>query len=178
MVLTAVCAVLASFAFLARVFWAGVKPLPAELEIDRSQEIEDLWPLHAQHFPQLRRSLAAFERNETRPDDSAEDRKKREELRRSVLREFLTGLERDFARMGQIVRIAGEMSPSGAEPGLGGRAGIKLLQARFRFNYRLAEFLIGTGWVDPFNRLDQLTKIMARISTQVEESMLAAKLTA
>jgi hypothetical protein len=172
MALIAVCAFLACILFLTRIRWECARPLPAELEIGPSRQIEDLWPLHTQHFPQLRQALAAVERRDMRRNASHQPEREWRQHRRDVLEGFLSGLAEDFARLGQIVQILETVFPLTPEQ----RREMDSSRVQFRLNYRFVALLIASRWMDPTRRLSRLTEILANMSAQLEAGGLPASL--
>jgi hypothetical protein len=76
--------------------WAALKPLPEEMAGRRQDRIEDLLALHAQHFPQLRQTLATLDADYVRRKSSGEMEWHLREERRCIVERFLSGLAEDF----------------------------------------------------------------------------------
>ena len=165
--LIGLCALLVCVVFLSRIIQELRKPLDAERETDASRQIEDLWPLHAQHFPQFRQTLIAIQQRDGGLKATHQAEQEWQEQRRNVLAVFLRGLAEDFARLGQIVKILKNVAPLTAVQ----QRDMTSCQTQFRINYRIASVLIAGRWLDPTKRLSRLTEILANISALVETNM-------
>lgn len=143
------------------------RPLEIERQANFARQIEDLWPHHAQHFPQLRQTLILIQRGDNGLQGTGHAEQEWHEQRRDALAVFLRGLGEDFARLGQIVKILESVSPLTAQK----KRDVISCQSQFRINYRIAAALIATRWLDPTNPLNRLTEILANISALIETRM-------
>jgi hypothetical protein len=148
--------------------WAALKPLPEEMAGRRQDRMQDLLALHAQHFPQLRQSLATLDADYVRRKTSGEMERHLREERRCIVARFLSGLAEDFGRLERLMRVVREMSP--AEPWT---QQIQPVGRRFRFrvNYRIASMQIYSARLQSTNRLARLTELVGNLSVQIEAGM-------
>ena len=167
MALIGLCTLVVCVVFLSSIIQELRKPLEAEKQTDASRQIEDLWPLHAQHFLQLRQILIVIQRRDNGLKTTRQSEHERQEQCRNVLAVFLRGLAEDFARLGQIVRILKTVAPPTALQ----QRDMTSCQTQFRVNYRIASALVARRWLDPTKRLSRLTEILANISALVEINM-------
>ena len=112
--LLAVCGLILCAVCLLDLLWATLKALPEEMAALRDERIEDLQALHAQHFPQLRQTLATLDDEYLRGKASGEFEHHLRAERLHVIEGFLQGLGEDFGRLERMMKLVRKMSP--AEP--------------------------------------------------------------
>ena len=130
--------------------------------------MEDLLALHAQHFPQLRQSLATLDADYVRRKSSGEMERRLREERRCIVERFLSGLAEDFGRLERLMRVVREMSPAESST-----QQVQPVARRFRFrvNYRIASMQIHSARLQSTNRLARLTGFVVNLSVQIEAGM-------
>jgi len=167
MTVAAGVAILAVLALAAAV-WAGSRPLPQEAALGGQKKIEELLPLHTQHFPQLRQSLDSTDARYVRRKVSKDAEKMWREERRQILQRFLSGLAGDFARLNQLRRVIGALAERNSE-----RAEFVSvwLGMRFRLNCRLISMQIALGGPRSMRQLARLTDVVASLSARAEATM-------
>lgn len=149
--------------------WLVSKPLPEESSLGFENKIEDLVPLHTQHFPQLRQALESADSRYVREKATAALHRMWREERRQVLRSFLAGLAEDFARLDRMSRIVASLTPHFSRREELARIWLSL---RFRLTYRIISIWISAGGVGSARQLNYLTELVGCLSAQAEAAMI------
>ena len=135
--------------------------------------IEELFPLHCRHFPQIRQVLSIGDEEFLRGRVSRQELKKWRAERRDVLRQFLLALGEDFVRLDRLARMVAALSPEISRAHETERVWLSL---RFRVLYRLVNLRLYTGW-SSLPQLTRLTEIVGSFAAQVEAGMTALEKT-
>jgi hypothetical protein len=151
------------------------KPLPEETSLGASKKIEELLPLHTQHFPQVRQSLASADGRYIQRKVSKEALREWNEERRRILQDFLIGLAQDFARLDQLSRIVASLSPRFSRRE---EAEWIWLSLRFRANYRIVAMRIAAGYPGSMRGLVRLTELVGNLSARAEAAMARLEIVA
>jgi hypothetical protein len=148
--------------------WMAKSPLPQEISADPGEKIEDLFPLHTQHFPQLKQSLASTDEGYLRPKLSKDRERLWREERAKILESFLDGLAGDFGRVMRLGRLVDSLSSNAAKPD-----GIERfwLALRFRLQYRILSLWISGGGAVEIGQLRGLTESVGSLAAMVEADM-------
>lgn len=148
--------------------WTMSQPLPEEVTFGRRRKIEDLLPLHTQHFPQLRQSLdSTDERYIHRRASEVKQRMWRAE-RRQILQGFLAGLAGDFARLNRLTDVIASLSPRGPKHEKLKRSWLCM---RFRLHYRIISAQTAAGGSCSMRGLARMTGLVASLSARAETAM-------
>jgi hypothetical protein len=169
MMLVALLFISASLLVLAALVWLVSKPLPEETTLSLDSKIEDLVPLHTQHFPQLRQALASADTKYVRQKATAELHSMWREERRQILKSFLAGLAEDFARLDRLGRIVASLTPRFSRREELARIWLSL---RFRLTYRIVSIWISAGGAGSTRQLGYLTELVGNLSARAEEAMM------
>ncbi len=158
-----------TFLVLAALVWLVSKPLSEEISLSVGSKIEDLVPLHTQHFPQLRQALETADGRYVRQNANAELHRLWQEERRQILRSFLAGLAEDFARLDRLARIIASLTPR-----ISRRQELARIwqSARFRLTYRVIAIWISVGGAGVARQLRYLTELVGNLSARAEAGMI------
>ncbi|MGA8674141.1 MAG: hypothetical protein WB621_02985 [Candidatus Acidiferrales bacterium] len=168
MTLLAISTIAASVACFLALAWLLLRPLAQE-SLATSVELPDKPPPeHAQHFPQLRHTLAGTDLPYIRHCASPRIEKHWRDDRQHVLNGFLLALGDDFARLAQLAALASAMLPK--EFAQQRNVSLSLL-LQFRANYRLAFLLLRMGSPAFAPRITRLAEPLGNLSTNTEASM-------
>lgn len=159
----------ATLAVLAALVWLVSKPLPEETSLSHENKIEDLAPLHTQHFPQLRQSLESADNRFVRQKANVALQRVWREERRQILKSFLAGLAEDFARLDRLARIVASLTPHFSRREELARIWLSL---RFRLTYRVASIWISAGRLGSAWQLRYLTELVGNLSARAEAGMI------
>lgn len=159
---------LVSASISAALIWLLGKKLPEEAALGPGRKIEELLPLHTQHFPQVRQSLASADGRYIQRKVSKQVLREWHEERRRILQDFLTGLAQDFARLDQLSRIVASLSPRFSRREEVQRVWLSL---RFRANYRIVTMRIAAGHPGSMRGLVRLTELVGNLSARAEAAM-------
>jgi hypothetical protein len=153
---------------LAILIWLTGKPLPEEASLDVNSRIEDLVPLHTQHFPQLRQALDSTDSRYMQQKATPDLLRKWRDDRRRILMAFVAGLGEDFAKLDRLGRTIASLSPK-----LSRQEELKRiwLNVRFRVNIRIVKLWIHAGGTRPLMRLRYLTTLLGDLSARTEAAM-------
>lgn len=149
------------------IVWLVIKPLPNE-RLQPGAKIEELIPLHSQHFPQLRQALASADGQYIRRKTSKEVERQWREERRRILHGFLDGLAEDFVRLDQFARLVASHSEHFSRREEFERAWLSL---RFRLGYRIMSMRIATGSLGSVTQMGRLTQLLGSFSARAEAAM-------
>lgn len=129
--------------------------------------LEEMFPLHCRHFPQVRQALSG-------PDDAyLRQRASRKIGRRAraerclVARQFLAGIEEDFSRLNRLGRTLAALSPRVNRKQETERVWLWL---RFWISCRLVSLSLRTGRVS-VPRLAHLAQLVGRLAAEIETAM-------
>lgn len=159
---------LLSLAGLSVLAWLVSKPLAEEAALKLDNHIEDLVPLHTQHFPQLRQALNLADSRYLRQKVTPELHRKWRDERRRILAAFLAGLAEDFAKLDRLGRTIASLSPRLSYKDEFGRIWLNI---RFRANFRIVKFWVLAGATGPLSRLSYLTMLLGQLSARTEGAM-------
>jgi hypothetical protein len=152
------------------VLWVAWRPMAAPPAIPESSlPIEELFPLHSRHFPQVRQALSQADAAFLRERASARIQRRVRAERREVAREFLHGLAQDFTRLDRLGRVVAAVSPVVSRQQEVERLRLGL---RFRLLYGLAWLRLGMGGVS-VPQLARLTQLVGSLAAQIEGAMAA-----
>jgi len=166
--LTVIVFTLVAVLLLAAIGWLLGKPLPKETSLDLGNQIEELLPLHSQHFPQLRQALESTDLQYVRRKTSRETERTWREERRRILRSFLDGLAEDFARLDRLSRVVASLSPRFSRREELERVWLSM---RFRFGYRIISMRISSGTFASVHQLRRMTELIGNLSALAEAAM-------
>lgn len=144
------------------------KPLAEEKSARLINNIEDLLPLHSQHLPQLRQSLASTDTRYVRRRTSDEIERMWREERRQVVARFLSGVAADFARIERLAVVVTSLGPESSKRDRAFRAWVRF---RFRILYRAASRWTAAGRPLSTGPLVHLTNLVANLSAYAENAM-------
>jgi hypothetical protein len=144
------------------------KPLEEEKSARLINNIEDLLPLHSQHLPQLRQSLASTDTRYVRRRTSDEMERMWREERRQIVARFWKGVAADFARIERLAIVVASLAPEPSKRDEAFRAWIRF---RFRILYRAASRWIVAGMPLFTSPLVHLTNLVANLSAYAENAM-------
>jgi hypothetical protein len=150
------------------VAWIFGRPLAEETSPHPGENIEDLLPLHTRHFPQLRRSLDSADARYIRRRVSKELEQSWCAARRQIVRDYLTGLAGDFARVLHLAGIVDSLSPTISRRNVVKRYWLAL---RFRFLYRAISGCMSAGGPGVLRQLARLTAYVGSLSALEEANM-------
>jgi hypothetical protein len=148
--------------------WILGSPLEQEISLHPVGTIEDLLPLHSRHFPQLRQSLDPGDAHYIRRRVSQEVERFWCDARRQIVRDYLTGLAGDYARVLQLARIVDSLSPNLLKRTLVKRYWLAL---RFRFLYRAISVCMTGGGPAALPWIARLTDYVGSLSALEESAM-------
>jgi hypothetical protein len=143
--------------------WMGAE------ESERSLELENLFPLHCRHFPQIRQALSEADAGFLRGRASRRALKEWRAERRHVLRQFLAGLGQDFARLDRLARTVAALSPEVSRE----REVEQLwLRMQFLLLHRLVSLRLAAG-LSPLPQVARLTELVGSFAAQIDMRMAA-----
>jgi hypothetical protein len=151
--------------WLLRPWHRAPKAGPSSFDI-RAQSV---LPRHYRYFPQVRQALSASDGeylDRMAPRDVAQ-RVHRE--RRAVARQFLAGLHEDFSSLERLARMVAALSPVISSQQETERL---ILGLKFRLLYAWVWLRLSTG-LEPLQQLEQLTGLVGRLATRMEQAMTA-----
>ena len=132
-------------------------------------KMESFLPRHYRYFPQVRQALSASDEEYLEivaPRDVAQIAHRE---RRAVARKFLAGLHEDFSNLERLARMIAALSPviSGEQ-----ETERLILGLKFRLLYARVWLRLSTGR-EPLEQLEQLTSLVGRLATRMEQAMAA-----
>jgi len=148
--------------------WMAVAPLREEDSEDRSDRIEDLAPLHTQHFPQLKQSLDSADEQYISPKLSRDEEQMWKEEREGILRSYLAGLAGDFGRAMRMGHLVDLLNPSTAKSNVFQRIRLAM---HFRLHYRFLTLWISCGGPMQMEHFRRLTESVGNLSALIEARM-------
>lgn len=168
MILIIFMVALGCLAALLAIVWLACKPLPAESAPKLDGPVEELTALHSQRLPQLRQSLDPADTSYVQSRLSpAKERQWRRE-RRKIVREFLSGLAEDFARIDRLGRTVASFSPTFSRRQEIERIGLSL---RFRVNYRILCVRLALGELESARQIAGLAELIGNMAARTEAAM-------
>ncbi|MGA8220697.1 MAG: hypothetical protein WB780_03515 [Candidatus Acidiferrales bacterium] len=155
--------------FLAALCLMAVWPLPEETAAEPGDKIEDLLPLHTQHFPQLKHALDSTDKRYISRKVSSELQRSWRDERGKILKSFVEGLARDFGRVVRLGRVVDLISPGAPKADGTERFWLAL---RFRLHFRiLSRWVSGDGRIVIW-QVQRLTAVVGSLSAMAEAGML------
>jgi hypothetical protein len=155
--------------FVLALCWMAMWPLPEETSAEPGDNIEDLLPLHTQHFPQLKQSLDSADKQYISRKVSRELERSWREERGRILKSFVEGLARDFGRVIRLGRLVDSIAPSAAKPEGMERFWLGL---RFRLHFRILSLWISKDGPVAVWQVQRLTATVGCLSALAEAGML------
>ena len=145
----------------------GRAPRVSQSPIDL--KMENFLPRHYRYFPQVRQTLSISDEeylNRWAPHDVAQMAHRE---RRAVARKFLAGLKEDFSNLERLGRMVATLSPVISAEQETERI---TLSVKFRLLYAMVWLRLSTGRA-PLAQIEQLTGLVGRLATRMEEAMSA-----
>ncbi len=131
--------------------------------------IEELFPLHCRHFPQVRQALSTADQQYLKERASRRIQRQSRSDRLDVARQFLAGLREDFSRLEHLGRAVAALSPAVRRALEAERLWLGI---RFRILYQVVWLRLATGGV-PLPELERLTQLVGSLAAQIESAMAA-----
>ncbi len=173
--ITAVIFTLTAVVLLVALVWLLHKPSSwSGAHSDDALDIENLFPLHCRHFPQIRQALLGADAEFMRQRAPREVLHRWRAERREVLRQFLTGLGQDFEHLDRLARTVAAFSPEVSRKREIERLSLSL---RFLVTHRLVSLRLATGFT-PLPQVARLTELVGTFASQVETRIAALEQTA
>jgi hypothetical protein len=138
------------------------QPLPAG-----PLQIENLFPLHCRHYPQMRQVFLNQDEEFLRRRASARIRRRWRDERQRVALGFLAGLREDFQNLSRLAREAARLSPKLSEKQ---EAELLWLRLRFQALYLMVQLRLRFG-LAPLGGLTQLANMVGNLASGVEKIM-------
>lgn len=129
--------------------------------------LEELFPLHCQHFPQIAQALSRSDAEYLRLRVSRASRRRALAERCAVVRRFLLGLREDFRRLDQLGRTIAALSPEVHHVQEAERVRLAL---RFEFLYRRVQLRLLLGGI-PVPLLARVADLVSAQAAQIEAAM-------
>jgi hypothetical protein len=147
------------------------KPAPSQptASLTGKIQIEELFPLHCRHFPQMRQVLSAADAEYVRRRCSRSEERAWRAERHRIVRRYLNALGEDFVRLDRLHRTMASLSPDVVRAR---EAEWFWLSLRFRLMYRLVEWRLAFGWV-PMPHLARLVEMVGSFAAEIEAGMAA-----
>jgi hypothetical protein len=160
-----------ALALLLVLLWLALKTAsaPPVMTADGKLQIEDLFPLHCRHFPQVRQALSSADLDYLKQRASRRILRRVRAERRQVARNFLAGLKEDFWRLDHLAGTVAALSPKVSRTQEAERFWLGL---RFRILYGLVLLRLETRSV-PVPQLGRLTELIGSLAAQIEAAMAA-----
>lgn len=154
-------------AFLVVLAWILAQRLPEEWSPSTKKEIRGMFPQHAQHFPQLRQSLASADRRYVQRKAPGQLKRIWRQERQQVLQAYLAGLAMDFARLERFTHVDSPFHQHFS--GLGNWR-LAWLAFRFRANYRVAWIALSTARLGSTRQIAHLTELVGDLSSMAGDT--------
>jgi len=130
-------------------------------------QIENILPVNCRHFPQISQLLSQEDTQFMRKRTPHHVVNKWRAERRGILRQYLSGLAQDFARLQRLARLIAALSPKI-------RKGQELewmwLALQFHASYRMVALKLAFGSFSP-EGLAGLTEMIAGLTSELENRM-------
>ncbi len=165
--LMAAAGVLVLLAFLC----ATLIPLREERSLQPGEKIELLFPVHTQHFPQLKRSLDSSDAQYVTRQGSKELHNDWRSERCRILKDYVNGLGGDFARVMLLRRMLNSISRPSVQTG---RFRWMRLALRFRMHYRAVSFCVFVRGTCTLRQLARLSAIVACLAALAGAAVASA----
>jgi hypothetical protein len=146
-------------------------PLREERSLRPSENIELLFPLHTQHFPQLKHSLDSSDAEYVSRRGSKELQHDWRAERRRILKDYLHGLGGDFARVMRLRRMLNSQPGLSLQPD---RSAWLRLALRFRLRYRMVSFCILVRGTCTLRQLARLSTCVGSTAALAETAVASA----
>jgi hypothetical protein len=143
----------------------AAKPGPSVANL----KLESYLPRHYLYFQQICQALSVSDTDYLRRVAPREVAQRAYRERRAVARKFLAGLHEDFTNLERLGRIVAALSPVISRQQEIERL---LLGVQFRFLYAWVWLRLAIGRA-PLLQLEQLTGLVGRLATRMEQSMAA-----
>ena len=163
-VFVAILVLLAILALLWLLFGSRTNETGSSLD---ALQIERLLPINCRHFPQITQMLKEEDRQFMRMRAPHHTERKWRAERRRILKQYLTGLAQDFARVQRLARLVSALSP---EIRKGQELEWMWLGLQFHVSYRMVELKFALGRLSP-DGLAELTGIIAGLADELEHRM-------
>jgi len=132
-------------------------------------KMESVLPRHYRYFPQVRQALSASDEQYLDKVAPRAVARTAHRERRAVARKFLAGLREDFSNLERLARMVAALSP---EISSGQETERLILGLKFRLLYARVWLRLSTGR-EPLEQLEQLTGLVGRLATRMEQAMTA-----
>jgi hypothetical protein len=124
---------------------------------------------HYQYFPQIRQALSAEDARYLLKAAPARVAQQALRDRRVIARSFLKGLREDFSNLARLGRIIASLSPVVSHEQETERL---ILSLKFQLLYALVWLRLSSGNL-PLQQLAQLTGLVGRLATRMDEALVA-----
>src|SRR6266851_10377552 len=124
---------------------------------------------HYRYFPQVRQALSPADARYLLRRLPPRIAKRVLRDRRAVARKFLAGLHEDFSNLERLARVVAALSPVISSEQETERL---ILGLKFRLLYARVWLRLSTGR-EPLEQLEQLTSLVGRLATRMEQAMAA-----
>jgi len=172
MMLMALLSMGIALVLIALLYWLLFRPSPtvrSAAEVAEGLELEELFPLHCRHFPQIHQAFSRDDDVFMRRRASRPAYESWRANRRRVLRLFLVGLNQDFGRLAQLARAVAALSPEVSRT----REFEQLwLILRFRLLYHVVALRARAGR-NPLPQMTRLAELVGSFAAQVDAGMAA-----
>lgn len=132
-------------------------------------QVEELFPLHCRHFPQMRHTLQQDDERYLAQRASKKILRRWRAERRKVALAFLAGLREDFGNLSRLAREVAALSPR-LSPGQ--ERELFWLGLRFQALSLLVEWRLRFGFA-PLAGLAQLTDLVGNLAAGVDTAILS-----
>lgn len=144
---------------------AGGRPAPPSPK--QHPQIEELFPLHCRHFPQIRQVLLREDGEWLRQRTGGRLLRRWHAERRRVAELFLAGLREDFQHLTRLARAVAALSPQLSQKQ---ESELFWLSVRFQALYLLVRVRVRLG-VSPLTGLTRLTEILGNLAAGIESTI-------
>lgn len=160
--------VLALLLLAALIWLLQEKPAPHRPQEGPSKlPIEELFPLHCRHFPQVKQALSPADEEYLRKRASPRIRRESRAERRKVTRQFVAGLKQDFSRLDRLGRTVAALAPQVSREQETERFWLGL---RFRALYQFVQVQLLLGGIS-VPQLARLTELVGSLAVRTEAGM-------
>lgn len=146
---------------------APVSEAPTKAAQPEHRQIEELFPLHCRHFPQMRQVFLRRDEEYLRQRAPGGITQRWRAERRRVALGFLAGLRDDFQRLNRLAREVARLSPRLSQKQ---EAELFWLGLRFQALYWLVNLRLRFGQVS-LGGLTQLTDMIGNLALGIENAM-------
>jgi hypothetical protein len=160
--------IVALFLLLALIWLARQVYVRGRREVNAERvPVEDLFPVHCGHFPQILQALSDSDADYLSFRVSSKIRRRVSAERRAIVRSFLNGLLEDFRRLDRLGRTVASLAP---ELERSQESHHLRLALQFRALYLLVQVRLTVGSVS-IPQLTHLTDVVGRYAAQLEAAM-------